>query len=96
MTQTHTEGPWHIGGNPDSSKTVYCDTHAIADCYGIYSLQNARLIAAAPELLEALQMVEGWLVDYVQTKPHLDNYQEGSQPTLREVSAAIAKTRGEA
>ena len=59
-THTHTPGPWRI-----DSKTRFGD-HTIAagdsvkTCEFIAKTQNeanARLIAAAPELLEALQLV---------------------------------------
>jgi len=50
----HTPGPWRTGGNELSAFNVYGPTgDLIAQCL---STANARLIAAAPELLAALQM----------------------------------------
>lgn len=62
---THTPGPWHY--SPDVSingtKLVYApDGYLVADAGRIprrtesETLYNARLIAAAPELLEALEL----------------------------------------
>lgn len=60
MTIAHTPGPWHVG--PDSNgRIIYDDTGwAIADAKLFHGnrksgedVHNARLIAAAPELLEA-------------------------------------------
>ncbi|MDI4088406.1 hypothetical protein QK428_03575 [Pseudomonas aeruginosa] len=62
----HTPGPWHVGG--PNKCTIY-DKHGqrLANSFeGVMATQrtdseceaNARLIAAAPELLEALQHIE--------------------------------------
>lgn len=56
----HTAGPWHIGvRQPSSDKFIYGSKgEEVADCdrktnFPDENLANARLIAAAPELLEA-------------------------------------------
>ncbi len=51
---------------------------------------NARLIAAAPELLEALKQAVSWVeyLNYHETYPHLN------QAELRIMRAAIAKATG--
>jgi hypothetical protein len=61
-TTRHTPGPWHIGVcRPISYKFIYGPSgEAVADCDHKTNspgenLANARLIAAAPELLSALQ-----------------------------------------
>ena len=59
-TYTHTEGPWHLGkraGNPaiygkDGTEIVQI-LHVLTPEWP----ENARLIAAAPEMLAALQLV---------------------------------------
>lgn len=69
-TATHTPGPWHRAAYRDSqqlSLTVYADTPngtwEVAKAIGWggdgedQAGANARLIAAAPELLEALQSI---------------------------------------
>ena len=60
-TQTsHTPGPWHTNeGSHPSDQVFDAQGHIIADCKWtnhIHTIReaNARLIAAAPELLEAL------------------------------------------
>lgn len=56
-----TPGPWrtHHSGHPDSVTVIKgADNTIIADVYG-YDAADARLIAAAPELLDALQVMLG-------------------------------------
>jgi len=64
----HTPGPWRVGGNSWFVNQIPIEP-AIGCAYGAgYEVKaNARLIAAAPELLEALQIlaehdfgVNGW------------------------------------
>ena len=90
MNTQHTQGPWAVYVNAPSdivirkmSKDGY-ELCAIARVSSGYA--NARLIAAAPELLEALEL----LVD--------NPYREGteSDERLRRIArAAIAKATGE-
>jgi hypothetical protein len=71
MKATHTSAPWKIGvRQPSSDKFIYGPLgEEIADCDRLLNtpqenLGNARLIAAAPELLAALQecsdLLEQW------------------------------------
>lgn len=54
----HTPGPWSYTRNPENTRWIIDagEAHAIACTagYGPDSEDNARLIASAPELLEAL------------------------------------------
>ena len=72
MSKEHTEGPWqckHIAGNnfavqafdirADGYPIFNKDRHAIDGAHVYCSPANARLIAAAPELLEALRSYMG-------------------------------------
>jgi hypothetical protein len=96
----HTPGPWEIGallGDPDGKSyeypTIYRinedgSTTYVADIMGANSPQampNARLIAAAPDLLEVLEEVESRMARH------------GSGDVLfhSRVMAAIAKATGE-
>ena len=58
----HTPGPWKVGRHSDERTLVVGgpDTDGICECYDwngphVTGKPNARLIAAAPELLEALK-----------------------------------------
>ena len=81
---THTPGPWHVanGCQIRSAKDQIAKAWMMRNGEG---LANARLIAAAPELLEALEEIvsaadgDGW--------SQLD-------ADLRKARAAIAKAKG--
>ena len=53
----HTPGPWHLRADDPCMVVCEAEYFAIADCAGGTDRDeaNARLIAAAPDLLEALQ-----------------------------------------
>lgn len=65
----HTSGPWSVGGK-DKTIIYAGDGHAVASC-AVYHGRfkdgeveaNARLIAASPELLEALDNLLSWAED---------------------------------
>ena len=87
----HTPGPWTFYDDSNDGKTNRIEIVAIGKTVArIYhsvpakDLSNARLIAAAPDLLEALLMV-------------LDdpNALDGRPRTYEYVRAAIAKATGE-
>ena len=61
MSLKHTPGPWTVGG-PDNSDVLGCRpgksyTYPVAQCTGYKEEReaNARLIAEAPAMLEALR-----------------------------------------
>lgn len=87
----HTPGPWHVveGKLTKSSLEVHANSRAICELWRSWDseteLANARLIAAAPEMLEALQMIANEL-------PCLDNLMSDKEIAR----AAIAKATGEA
>lgn len=66
---THTQGPWSYIGNGDvvAKSDKYCggekDIASVFLTVNDEDEANARLIAAAPELLEALQAIVKSLVD---------------------------------
>lgn len=78
----HTPGPWTLSGN-----IVNGPHYAVAIVGGIYPTQdaNARLIAAAPELLAALKMARTAFVR--RSNSYHSNF-------LDELNAAIAKAEG--
>jgi hypothetical protein len=96
-----TPGPWHVvgraeeynlavcaprPGNEDRLDSVLGDEHAEA---------NARLIAAAPELYEALEALRSYGCPVCQGDCGSANPPVVSCPT-QQASAALAKARGEA
>lgn len=84
----HTPGPWHT----DAGQSFYVFAHgSLMEQAGVNNgpfvcnastQANARLIAAAPELLDALAAL-------------LEDQRDASPPVLAQARAAIAKARGE-
>ena len=92
---SHTKGPWKVRW-----KTAFCNRAAIEPAIGeVYGAgdelrDNANLIAAAPELLEALESVLfllKWVAEEYHDKSDL-RFKVLSQ--IPAASAAIAKARG--
>jgi hypothetical protein len=104
MTQTaqHTPGPWEINDNGliygqcrEGDDEAPCVADVIKDrelaAFGIMSPEetaNARLIAAAPELLFALEA----LIEYAQDT--MPQELDGSLDVWTQAQAAVAKARG--
>ena len=92
----HTPGPWrYVRANPSPTTGEHLIAGAkpgylaeVRDCRSGSVAANARLISAAPDLLEALQ----WLVDIL-PDPDLDN-DELQRTWTRRARAAIAKATG--
>jgi hypothetical protein len=95
MTKQHTPGPWAISEQNDSDKSWKAEVYSTISDEGVArvgyfdtirseDLANARLIAAAPDLLAALES--------------LLPYANGSESFAAEVAAAraaIAKARAQ-
>ena len=84
----HTPGPWHIGARTffRPTLTIFHKPFGLGDVAEVYEDADAPLIAAAPELLEALREVR-------KQARHPDY--DWSLDLQREVDAAIAKATGE-
>lgn len=93
MSQQHTPGPWRAVNGKVTNRT---GSHFIADCGSLAAhpapkdgaaeiVANARLIAAAPELLEALRFV---LEDARKYRGQV------SAVTLRILDEVVAKAEG--
>lgn len=102
MTQ-HTPGPWNIGTKngarvwSENGETLIADANASESLRKEIKKANARLIAAAPDLLEALESAWLWMENQA------DGQSKGGHATfdlmmLREqrdlARAAIAKATG--
>ena len=92
----YTPGPWKVEGTPRRGWDIFSSAKG---CYvafdeplreGAISLEgDARLIAAAPELLEALEC-------YVEKVADLNRYGVMIETSLRKkAEAAIAKAKGD-
>lgn len=88
---THTPGPWTVDGN---RRAIFASDGVLAEVYGSMSADsrdretceaNARLIAEAPAMLEALRDVEHYLSSMGDM---------GAKVTLEGVRATIARAEG--
>ena len=86
---THTPGPWHV--NPLLDRCINTETKPVATAIQTHVRRtewraNARLIAAAPELLEACKLLVNNMdkMDFALALP----------ATMRIARAAIAKAEG--
>ena len=98
MAETkHTPGPWRI----------HCDLYAEAGDNLIVakakqftdykvSMANARLIAAAPELLEALKETRWLATRQMRTEPFSDQELDRAAQALEMAKLAIEKAKGRA
>jgi hypothetical protein len=101
----HTPGPWHYRRGDEWSHSVVTHHGTLPDgsqnCWTVADINkmrepeheaNARLIAAAPELLEALKMGYADTMDYIQ-RNHLSGAENNRWLVL--ARAAIARAEGE-
>ena len=98
----YTKGPWEVDYTKQAVRAgigvnvAFCGESVVAGRAGVQSVgtmearANARLIAAAPALLEALELAETSLVDYQHDAP----FGEFDAKTLDAVRAAIAQALG--
>lgn len=90
----HTPGPWHIRGDDGSpgyveGRHIYAEHEGNTGCVAIVrgSMANAHLIAAAPEMLAALERLESGVRLWISRGV--------SDEDMAVAQAAIAKARGE-
>jgi hypothetical protein len=93
---THTPGPWKVGPEYIAGIPIYFsdDTHfcTISRPLTLTDYANANLIAAAPELLEALKEAKE-LIRFFHGDPAWEIY-DSSSPEMKRLNAAIAKATG--
>ena len=84
MSHTHTLGPWQIGVFDSKGADIIAPSSndVIAS---VSRISDARLIAAAPDLLEALQ----WALDQLEDDPCPDH-----QAALYAARSTIARATG--
>lgn len=84
MNTKHTPGPWKWIGNPSGAVEIFASDGSNVRL--INQVANARLIAAAPELLAALESAMGMLKGHRETPEREARYEFAR--------AAIAKAKG--
>jgi len=91
-TTSHTPGPWAAEGHYVHAEGLrfVAVSGGVSSCKESEAFANARLIAAAPELLSALRNIEEVLTKSREQNPTLDPF------PLMEARAAIAKATGKA
>ena len=96
----HTPPPWEDRPGTTTGRIVIAPTQPkvrvmVASCGGPNRDANARLIAAAPELLEHAELDVAELEYYINNPSAWDSFDEGMSELLRKVvtraKAAIAK-----
>lgn len=97
----HTKGTWEVIGHSDDDECRVRQTESVKHGKGFYSeiticeqinrMGNAHLIAAAPDLLEALEVI---LRKYEAQADYAGIDTDGE--SVAKANAAIAKARGEA
>ena len=94
MTQEKfTPGPWELAESPHDRVKLINDSkgNTIGAYVDFSNLADARLIAAAPELLEALQECEKYMEYYCPKETNV--LDKDCTPALIKARAAIAKAR---
>lgn len=98
----HTPGPWRAEGwkntvvNSAKGNTIVISPGGDGgdNGVGIEEIQaNARLIAAAPELLETLEFCRDWFAKFSPTSPLITG-EQAEHPMLTAITKAIAKAKG--
>jgi hypothetical protein len=92
MTTQHTPGPWYsqptAGHETHGQSAIASEATGKTVAIAYDGEADARLLAAAPELLEALNNLAGGLVDYM-------NDDEAELPDVTEAIELIAKITNE-
>ena len=86
----HTPGPWGIEENEMLGRDIVADGLKAVICTQVYNPADASLIAAAPDMLEALEHAEKFVSSF-----ELDqDYTDGQVETINAIRTAIAKATG--
>lgn len=93
----HTDGPWAIGiqVDPDGAEVISNDGQHLATVTQDPLIANANLIAAAPELLNALEALKEWGCTYTSPSVAVTIEPENSPHDLLVAAVeAITKAKG--
>ena len=92
MTHTHTDSPWHLGKRAGNPAIYGKDGTEIVEILHVLTTEwreNARLIAAAPELLAALEEMASMVEEML---PKVGSCQWG-MIAVENARAVIAKAK---
>lgn len=64
MNSKHTQGPWRLETHSDGCDVVGANDEFVCAMARGNVLSDARLIAAAPDMLHTLELAERWFVDH--------------------------------
>ncbi len=93
QTQQHTPGPWTVGTKHGLMDAYWVDSPSTLKPAIATRIEDARLIAAAPELLEALITA----LPYLEAAEADPGYKKGAVSNVTAtIRAAIAKAEGRA
>ena len=100
MSTKHTPGPWDVrkSSNPKNG-TAWRDIVSLGGDFGPSYVGealdvDARLIAAAPDLLAALEEIMGFSPSFIDGRTHYVKITPSAK-SIRQARAAIAKATGE-
>ena len=95
MNTTHTPSPWIVSHDPDGTSDDYCIgvPDGKVDQIAVCSKRDAALIAAAPDMYEALKD----LLDDVCEREDVDSpsCNPGRKSAVKWARAALSKARGQ-
>lgn len=91
MNSSHTPGPWSYYLNPLTGKSAIAPSGDWPPLAKVNTESDARLIAAAPELLAALQAIVN---GRVRISDKANDMLSEHDPKVISARAAIAKARG--
>lgn len=104
----HTEGPWRVGDRHTENGVYSADGRLVANTHSLQSNSgweaiaaendaNARLIAAAPDMLEALKAVNKLISEGAEhgMSPFENDFAERLFKSQQKTFAAIAKAEGQ-
>ncbi len=94
MNTTHTPSPWIVSHDPDGTSDDYCIgvPDGKVDQIAVCSKRDAALIAAAPDMYEALECLT--LVVGLTAFKH-EGQRAPLQEAMDQACAALAKARGQ-
>ena len=87
---SYTPGPWYASKGPDKS-IIYQDAKPKQDIAAVWRHENANLLAAAPELLEALEEIIASNPSILATERSALRYVQAVEKARK----VIGKARGE-